>query len=185
MRAGEHWQRLWGDDPRAKAVQEALRSVEDKVRTICEQAQIGDEQFKRAWEAEYGRPYPADIDDLLRQAMRAGVSPDAVRHEDPGFVLLAIEAHMLHCRDLIPLRSPASNADTDQVAERQHTMPMTAQQAADFTGWSVSTVNRKIRDHELSVVNLEGGKYRFVEVELDQLKATKTAQKRRLNKADS
>jgi excisionase family DNA binding protein len=74
---------------------------------------------------------------------------------------------------------------TSSREKSEQTIPMTAQGAADFTGWSVSTINRKIRDHELSVVNLEGGKYRFSQAELDQLKATKTAQKRRLNKADS
>ena len=59
------------------------------------------------------------------------------------------------------------------------TMPMTAQGAADITGWSVSTIRRKIRDHELDVTDEGAGKWRFLRSEIDDLKKQKTEQKRR------
>jgi hypothetical protein len=69
--------------------------------------------------------------------------------------------------------------------EPSRTVPMTAQQAADCTGWSAKTIARRLRDHELDVIDLGEGKYRFLQSELDQLKAIKDGQRKRLGNTDS
>ena len=113
------------------------------------------------------------------------VAPGALWHADPQFDWHAAERELRLIQAAARVaggQGGSTKTPVEPEPDSGRTMPMTIQRAADLTGWSASTIRRKLRDHDLDVIDTEDGKHLFLQSQLDQLKTAKDAQRRRLGK---